>query len=472
MPTILERITNRIFSRTVDRLMQRRLATISTRVDDSAGWNSLSAAPADRPWSDVAQDLDDALEAWRLSFLARRITTLAHSYVVGNGITISSRDPQVDAFIRAFWDHPKNHLDTRLAPMCDELTRAGELFPVLHTNRIDGMSYVRFVPARQIHSIRTADNDYETELEYTELAASGTRGGPLAPRTWIGPDHPRAFRPTPQLRKLPPLMLHFAVNRPIGATRGESDLGPVLPWIKRYTEWLKDRVRLNRQRTRQGILDVILADDSLVEDKKHQLITDNPVEAGIYVHGPGETTETKPLNIQAGDAADDGRTLRLAIATGANLGLHYLGEGESINYATAKEMGEPTTRFYSERQEEFTGFLCALVTAAYRRRCATYAQPWPDDLQLVVSVTEIARADNQALATATKDVTAALVQMFSQDWIDDDTALRLALKFAGETADQDEIARILTAAASNKHREPVNPANPVNPVPSSKDTDK
>ena len=40
-------------------------------------------------------------------------------------------------------------------------------------------------------------------------------------------------------------MLHYAVNRPVGALRGESDLAPILPWLKRYSRWLEDRVRLN-----------------------------------------------------------------------------------------------------------------------------------------------------------------------------------------------------------------------------------
>jgi len=460
--TILDRLTNFIYDHAIDPLadylfgpaieqrVNARLAAVSARVDDSSGWTSLSAGPADQPWSDHVQDMDDALEAWRKSFFARRIVTLARSYVVGSGIMISSADPTINQFVRSFWSHRKNHITTRLGPMCDELTRAGELFPTLHTNPIDGMSYVRFVPARLISHVHTADNDYETELSYDELTTG-------EPKVWIGIDHPRAFKPSPVRRRLQPLMVHYAVNRPIGATRGEGDLGPVLPWIKRYTEWLKDRVRLNRQRTRQSILDIEIADDSLVEDKRQQLRTHNPVESGIYVHGPGEKTEAKSLNIRAADAKEDGHILRLAVATGANLGLHYLGEGENVNYATAKEMGEPTARFYSERQDDFTGFLCDLVTVAYRRYCAVHDLSSPLargtegglDLQLIVSVTEIARADNAGLATAAKDVVEALSSMRAQGWIDDPTAIKLAFKFAGEVIDEEQIQRILAQPPAN-----------------------
>jgi hypothetical protein len=44
------------------------------------------------------------------------------------------------------------------------------------------------------------------------------------------------------------VMLHYAINRPVGAVRGESDLAPLLRWLSRYAAWLEDRARLNRYR--------------------------------------------------------------------------------------------------------------------------------------------------------------------------------------------------------------------------------
>ena len=41
-------------------------------------------------------------------------------------------------------------------------------------------------------------------------------------------------------------MLHVAINKVSNATRGRSDLAPLLPWLRHYREWLTDRVRLNR----------------------------------------------------------------------------------------------------------------------------------------------------------------------------------------------------------------------------------
>jgi len=439
MPGFGERLARFFFGSVIDRAVAREVnAAVSVRVDDSAGWEEYGRlGPADRPWGDRLQDLGDALEAWRKNFLIRRLVNLTRSYVVGGGVVVSSGHRDVERFVRAFWDHPKNRMDRRLGPMCDELTRSGELFSVLFTNRVDGMSYVRLVPASSIAEIETEEDDYEVELRY------GERRG-VEPRWWLSPAHPEAGL-AGDGGKLQPVMLHFAVNQVVGAVRGEGDLGPVLPWAKRYSEWLKDRVRLNRQRTRQGLLDVEIADDSMVEAKRRQLATSNPVAHGIYVHGPGEKVTMHELSIRAGDVTQDGKLLRLAAATGANVALHFLGEGESVNYATAKEMGEPTTLFYAERQRDLCGFLVDLVSQAYRRKVAMGLARMPrgEDLQLSVSVGEVSQADNAGLAQAAATIVGALAQMKVQGWIDDATAVEMAFRFAGRPLSEGEIERIL-----------------------------
>jgi hypothetical protein len=447
--SLRERIAHRLFGDVIESAVKDQLAAVTVRVDDSAGWDAHQPGPLDRPFHELHQDIDDALEAWRKNFLIRRIVTLVRSYVVGNGITITSAEPEVQAFIEAFWLDPDNHLDTRLGAMCDELTRAGEIFPVLFTNRVDGMSYIRFVPATQIREIETAPEDYEQEVRYGQMLPATSEL-----RWWIGPGHKQALGKARGGKggwHYPPLMLHFAVNRPIGAVRGESDLTPILPWAKRYSEWLKDRVRLNRQRTRQGMLDIEVADETMVEEKRQQLRRTNPLEAGIYVHGSGEQVNLHSLNLDAKDAQDDGLALRLAIAAGANVGLHYLGEGEAVNYATAKEMGEPTSRFYQDRQTELIGFLCQILTVAYQRYKVSRGEEPPQRLDLNAQALEVARADNEALAGAAASIVGAFVQMRGRGWIDDETAIKLAFKFAGENLTQEQIETILETEAEEEN---------------------
>jgi hypothetical protein len=42
-------------------------------------------------------------------------------------------------------------------------------------------------------------------------------------------------------------MLHYAVNRPLGALLGEGDLATLIPWLLRYSRMLEDLGRFLRR---------------------------------------------------------------------------------------------------------------------------------------------------------------------------------------------------------------------------------
>ena len=83
--------------------------------------------------------MDDAREAWRQNPLARRLVGMVTAYVVGNGIALRSEYAPLQRFIDDFWQ--RNQMDQRIPEWCDELCRAGEVFPVLFTNPQDRSVY-------------------------------------------------------------------------------------------------------------------------------------------------------------------------------------------------------------------------------------------------------------------------------------------------------------------------------------------
>jgi len=429
----------------------KRPSRATASITDDGAWQMLvptgrverpfypPGAPADRPWCDLARDMDDALEAWRKNFLIRQIVRLTTAYVVGDGITLNARHPYATGWLRAFWNHRQNRLAMRLAPWCDELTRSGELFILLFPNPMDGMQYVRAVPARQIVAIETAPNDYESELAYLEHTDS-----PLPP----GGDTPpftRRWRSPLGAAPDEPCMLHFAINRPVGATRGESDLTPILPWAQRYAQWLKDRVRFNAIRTDMATAWIKVQDESAISRKRMEYAANPPTGGNIFITGPGEEISFPAANIAAGDASPDGLALRLAIAAGANVPLHYLGEGASATRATAAEMGDPTRRHYRMRQLEFASFLCDLATTAWQRRSALLRTRTVEP-DITAETPDISREDNQALAQSAHTIVQAFALMKQNGWIDDRTAITLAFKFAGEVLPEERIQAILQGA--------------------------
>jgi hypothetical protein len=378
------------------------------------------------------------LDAWRRNAWVRQVVRLLTAYVVGDGITVNSERVSVERWADKFFRHPQNHLDQRLAAWCDELTRSGELFVALFPNKADGMQYVRAIPAGQIQHVETDPEDYETEIGYQEIVP-----GSVQPRLWKSQHTAEAGEAC---------LIHFAVNRPVGATRGESDLTPLLPWASRYTGWLRDRVTYNRIRTELATAEIILDDDSQVQNKREQYRVNPPTTGSIYVHGRGEELRFPAANIAAFEAKDDGRSLRLAMAASADVPLHFFSEGDSANRATAVEMGDPTHRFYRQRQRELGGFLVELTEIAYRRHLGIISPSkekglgsWrrAGDLGLSYQAADISRADNKALAEAARTIVDAFATMKEQGWITDALAVELAFKFAGEVLSEEDIQGIL-----------------------------
>ena len=84
-------------------------------------------------------------------------------------------------------------------------------------------------------------------------------------------------------------MLHYAVNRPVGALLGESDLSTMIPWLLRYSRMLEDRVRLHW--AARAFLYLVTVPSPKVEAKAAQYAT--PPETGsIVVKDESETWET------------------------------------------------------------------------------------------------------------------------------------------------------------------------------------
>jgi hypothetical protein len=238
-------------------------------------------------------------------------------------------------------------------------------------------------------------------------------------------------------------MGHFAVNRPIGATRGEGDLVPILPWLLRYKNWLEDRMKANKFKTR-FYWDVGIDGQETEIETARARYAHPPADGSIIVHSSKETWAAVRPQIQADDAEADGKAVRLMIAAGVGVPLHFLAEGESATRATAAEMGDPTFRHYRRRQLFFRALLIEIAERAYDRAAQVGGvRPHTNDLRITASVPDIVARDNQLLAESARAIVEAFATMKAQGWIDDARAVRLAFKFAGEVLTEDEVREIV-----------------------------
>lgn len=408
------------------------LASVTVKIDDSPGWTRHQAQPNDRDSSEIVKLYKDALEATRKNPLAKAIIAITTDFVIGDNLQISSAHGRMNAFIDRFWHHPLNRIDQRLQGMSDELARAGDLFVVLFRNPADGMSYVRFVTKDQIVKIETAENDWEREIAYHQVTDD-----PINPKIWLSPDHPAAG-------EADAIMLHYAVNRPIGAGFGDGDLDTIVPWLLRYSRMLEDRVRLHwAVRT---FLWFVTVPTHLVDKKKAEYSI--PPESGsIVVKDDGEDWEVKGPSLQASDARHDLQAVRMMIDA-AGFPPHWRGEGGDANLATASAMQLRPERHLKRRQNYLLFILEDIIFQAYMR--AGYPRPRPDFHKLfTANVSDISRQDNDLLATAAHQLSQAFTELVettpalsrSTTWAK--LVLRLVLKFAGEPQEDDILNQIL-----------------------------
>ncbi len=380
-------------------------------------------ANRDRYTGDRQEILRQALEAWQTNPLARRIVELTSQYVVGGGIHIGSSHPATEEFIRQWWDHPLNRMDVRCSEWCDELARSGELFVVISTAP-DGMSYLRAVPAAHIKEIVSAENDLEQEIEFIEYP--GVDGDEHRWAAWDA-----ASSRTEEL-PFQPVMRHYAVNRPVGALHGESDLAPLLRWLARYSAWLEDRVRLNRYR--QAFMYQVKAAFTSEQERLHrqQALNAAPPNPGsILVTDETETWSVIQPQLASQEAGEDGLAVKRMVAAGAGIPLHFLAEPESATRTTAEFAGGPTFRRYEQRQKFFLWLLEDLTRIVLIRK-ARVSRRVKADAELIVRGADISARDNGALAEAAQSIVNAFLPLLERGLVDDAELLRLAYRFAGE----------------------------------------
>lgn len=378
----------------------------------------------DRLTYDRQEVLADCMDAWRFNPLARRITELTTTYVTGGGFVVSSPHAETQAFLERFWNHRLNHLSLRTGELSDELVLSGNLFLLLSTDA-SGMSYLRVIPSADIVRIESSEADVEQELFY--VGKSGLTGDErVFPAYQPGRDRPE------EGGGFAPVMLHYAVNRPVGSQWGESDLAPILKWLSRYSAWLEDRVRLNRFRNAfVYVVKARFANETARSNRQAQLAAHPPAPGSVLVTDENEEWSVIAPKLEALDASSDGLAIKKMIAAGVGLPLHFLAEPESSTKTTAEASGNPSYRRFAERQRAMCWILQDLLRVVVERR-AYFDLSVDPTARITVSGGDISARDNTELADAGQKALAIASGLHEKGLISSEELLRLVYRFMGE----------------------------------------
>jgi len=401
------------------KIVQTALAvkeTENTITLGSAAWDSNFR---DRLSYDRKKILDQAINAWRSNPIARRIIQLTTEFVIGDGLAFQTTNARAQKFLNEFWNHPLNNLTEQLPEWADEAWRTGDLF-ILFSVDEGGMIYVRALPSESIGVIDTAENDYRQELFYKRDEMDESPWS-----SFVGADRDPPYKS---------FVLHFPLERAIGASFGESDLAPILYWIGLYRQWLEDRARLNYFRQ---MFSFVLQRPFTSQAEKEKYMRDFAAKlpkksGGVLGLDPNESLTALFPNLAAFEAGADGLALKRMIAIGAGIPLHYLAEPEESTRTTAEAAGTPTFKHFKHRQNYLSNaLLVVLQTALIIRHQYVPNTPAAADIRIIVP--DITERDNSILALALQRFVTGFAPIYNAKLVDENEFIRLVYRFLAET---------------------------------------
>ena len=402
-------------------------------------------------------------EAYNSNPLANYIVEITTNFVLGAGITVVAANKRAQRVIDLFWRDGDNHMDTRVYSLCTELSLYGEQFIRFFVNPYDGRVKIAQLDPSLIDEVETDPENVERVTRVHVRPGGPSRQSIVDSRkkdtgsdsSSGGATNSIDYRPSTidsegVWLSCPDEVMQVAINKVSNAKRGKSDLATLLPWLRRYKDWLTDRVRINKYKGAFLWTIKLQGADRKTIDRKRMEYAYPPEPGSVVVHNESEEWGAVQPHIDADNVAADGRAIKLMIAMGAGLPEHYLSEGGEVNYATAAEMGLPTFRKFQRRQDQFALLVRAIVDRVIAEAVRAGTLPAGVDRAYEVRMPELAPDDNSQAAQATATMAGALATARAQGWVSDETAMRLLYAAANAPIDVAEEQEKIRAERSSQ----------------------
>lgn len=290
-----------------------------------------------REWDEATRErvLTNCHAAYQRNPIAKRGINYVASFVVGEGFNLACRNDRVEAVLKAFIDNPENDVRAYERQAVIDLQLDGELV----TRFFEAGGNVVMVPQRpwELRRIKTEAGFFRRPVLYHFQREESEGDWYSGSRTEIEEVDAAAIH-------------HVAINRHGYELRGRPELYPVLPWLRAYKEWLENRARQNHWRNALLWWVKVKAANANVIAQVAARYRKPPTPGSIAVTSENEEWSALQNNVGAGDAAEDGRQIKLMAAVGMGLPEYFLGDGENANLATAKEQALPALTTFADFQ--------------------------------------------------------------------------------------------------------------------------
>ncbi len=289
--------------------------------------------------------------------IGHRLTELNRDFVIGDGISWSARNPDVEAIVADFWGDSVNDLDQRTNDFALELGLYGELIPEAFVGKTSGVVQLGYVDPGDVKRVAYLDD------------GDGVRNPLVLDTVWIKQKGFGAKGRELQIirdrgtGRLEGDVFFFRVNGVSNSTRGRPDLMHIADWLDGYDQLLWEMLERARL-ARSFIWDVTVKGDDATLQAQKKANAGVPKSGSVRFHN--ESVEWKVVAPQMGsyETAREAQLMLEHISAGAGVAKTWLSAADDVNRATAVEMNSPVVRRLQRRQRYFLGCLRTMIRFA------------------------------------------------------------------------------------------------------------
>jgi hypothetical protein len=397
-----------------------------------------------------------AVYLWESNLLANRLIELPLAYLLAEGVALKVDDEENQKIIKRFWRDPINKMKMKLAKKVRELGLYGEQCYPTFVNELSGAVRLGYLDPALIETVVVDPDNPEQPIG---IVTCKDRNG-IARRYKVivnGPEDVFTQR-TQGIRDTftDGEAFYFTINDLSNGKRGRSDLLAQADWLDGYDQFLFGELD-RAQFMRAFVWDVTLNGATADEVTQRAQNISAPAPNSVRVHNDGEIWNAVTPGLQAQESSENARLFRNHILGGGGIPEHWYGGGGDVNRAAAAEMGEPTFKTFSMRQQIIKDMLEEIGVYVLRQAYkAAHSQQEPDledeAFEVEAIFPEMTARDTSKYAAALQQVVVGVGLALDKQLITEQTAIKIINSIAGrlgiEIDAEDELAKAKEAAAA------------------------
>jgi len=315
------------------------------------------------------------------------ISGMLTNYIVGKGVRIGcNHSSKIDVILKNFWK--RNTMDRRIKNAVKRRVITGEHYFFNFVDPVTADITVRdSVKPWAIRQIECHTDDAETRLSYGRMKDMEMQTGECdrfyADVNYYEQRKGHWGEKSKHHSELEPnVLLQMTRYGGLSDVRGVTPLYPVLRYLKYYEDFLTDRIILNHERSKVVWVKVVKG-SAAGESSRTDI---GPQGGQTLTETPWLEWKTVSANINASDAQEDGRIIRLAISAGVGMPEHILFQDASqAVYSSIRNHDTPFAQTIRAHQDEWKWDLQVQARMILREKMLLGKLP-SESKQLVVTL--------------------------------------------------------------------------------------